>query len=206
MTSSSASDEGKTEPRLDPRADRSRGVALEAARSLLIEEGWDAVTQAGVAARSKLNRATVYRHWPKSADLLRDVLQAEIRPVEVAAERTDGDLRTDLILIVAALHDEMTRGLGRVLAALVDRAEWDDDLMRIKREVIRIGTTGLRDRLRIAVASGAVGAGLDIEEAITRLVGSLIYRRLIASERVTRQWIERLVDDVLAVHHGAATT
>ena len=58
---------------MDPRLARTREAALGAATDLLTEFGMTALTHQNVAARAGLGRATVYRHWPTTVDLLLDL-------------------------------------------------------------------------------------------------------------------------------------
>src|SRR5260221_2519845 len=58
----------------DPRAARSREAILAAAFDLLAREGPGAITHQRVAQQAGVGRATVYRHWAATEDLLRDVL------------------------------------------------------------------------------------------------------------------------------------
>src|SRR5580704_9810498 len=102
---------------MDPRADRSRRRALEAAQQILMTEGWEAVTHLRVAELSGLGRATVYRHWPSTSDLLRDTLEREIMAIAI---RPTTDLRTDLVTSLRLIRREtVDRGAGRALAALI---------------------------------------------------------------------------------------
>jgi hypothetical protein len=57
-----------------PRTDLVRSHALTSAVLLLTEEGWDSVTQARVATKSGLGRATVYRYWPDRRQMVRDAV------------------------------------------------------------------------------------------------------------------------------------
>lgn len=183
---------------VDPRVDRSRKAGLEAARSILLEEGWEAVTHQRVAERSGLGRATLYRHWPQASDLLRDSLAGEALSIRTP---TTEDLRTDLINQLKRIRLELfDQGFGRVLAALVDRAEWDVDVQRIKVDVIRAGTKLLRSRIVLAVARGQLGASVDLSRAVSQLAGPIIYRRLVSGERVPPAFLEGIVDDFIRVH------
>ncbi|MEH0573122.1 MULTISPECIES: helix-turn-helix domain-containing protein [Streptomyces] len=64
----------------DPRARRSRTKILAAATELLAEGGPGRITHAAVAARAKMGRATVYRHWPGLQSLLLDTLTSAAHP------------------------------------------------------------------------------------------------------------------------------
>jgi AcrR family transcriptional regulator len=54
----------------DRRKQRTREAALIAFSSLLMEQGYEAVTVAGVAARAGVGRSTLYEHFRTKDDLL----------------------------------------------------------------------------------------------------------------------------------------
>ena len=58
----------------DPRVTRTPNEVLAEAINILVNDGWDAVTHAHVAAQSGYSRATIYAHWPRRIDLMRDAL------------------------------------------------------------------------------------------------------------------------------------
>lgn len=186
---------GGTEPRSDPRADRSRAAALRAAREILVTDGWDAVTQERVAERAGLGRATLYRHWPRVGDLVHDTLEQEIVAVELVPT---ADLRADLIdhlrLIRAVVAEE---GFSRVLGALVDRAERDERVNQIKLDIVTNGTAPIAHRLADAVETGDIRVG-SLAITVGQLVGTLIYRQMFSGEPVDDEVLAALVDDVLA--------
>src|SRR5512142_1327478 len=65
---------------MDPRAVRSRAAMLAAARELLAREGPSAVTHQRVARQAGVGRATVYRHWARSDQLLLEAMSAVEMP------------------------------------------------------------------------------------------------------------------------------
>jgi len=195
MASSTDLDRGKSDARTDPRFDRSRKAALEAARQLLLTEGWDAVTHLRVAQQSGLARPTIYRHWPDRVAILNDLLAMETTQ---ARFMPTGDLRRDLIRGVKAIRDELVdRDFARVLAALIDRGEWDPDIQRIRITQAYDTVASIREILRSAISDGELRRDLDPELAIAQLVGPVVYLRLVSSNDVPRRAVERLVDQFL---------
>jgi AcrR family transcriptional regulator len=177
---------------------------LAAARQLLVEEGWEAITHQRVAERAQLGRATIWRHWPETSDLLRDAIAGEIL---VIVSPTTDDLRADLLEVLDRVRRELVdEGFGRVLAALIDRAEWDDDMRKIKMNVVGEGTRVIRDRIRLAVRNNKIGRDADNSHALSQLVGPMVYRRLVSGETITRPLITRLVDDFIALHPASPRT
>jgi AcrR family transcriptional regulator len=171
---------------------------LAAVRELLVDEGWEAVTQNEVARRSGVGRTTVYRHWPDRNDLVREAMDFELahtRDVPLS-----GDLRRDLIAALEAIRYEMIERQGsKFLIAMVSRAEWDAEVQPVKKALVDRAVETLRGILDAAVVSGTLTARPDPGLAVAQLVGPLVMRRLVTDESLDRSLIERLVDDFLAV-------
>lgn len=176
----------------DPRVERSRAAALDAARDLLKEEGWDAITQMRVADRAGIGRATVYRHWPQTAALLRDALVGLLPQFEVQSTR---DLHADLVDLLRRVGSELTGGFGRVVVALIDRAESDPQVDAIKAEVERITASLIARRLR---AAGLITSASDSGAAVDQLLGPVLYRTLMTNRRVTTAFLDQVVAEFLS--------
>lgn len=184
--------------RADPRADRARTRGLDAARALLVDEGWEAVTHLRVAERSGLGRGTVYRHWPETADLVRDALSGMALALTMPVTE---DLRSDLLTLMTELRRELAKpGVARIFAALVDRSEWDDGVRRIKADVVAAGVARVTDRLALAVGRGELAGPMDAKVGAGELFGPVVYRRFISGEPVTAAFITALLDDFFAAH------
>jgi len=180
----------------DVRVERTRRVVLAAARNLLLEEGWDAVTHVRVAAATGVARATVYRHWPSCADLLHDVLRRE---AETSHSHPTGRLRQDLIAELDALRRQLgAPTLAGVLAVLMERSLYDLELAPVKRSVVTEISRVLRQRLRDGIDDGDLPVALDVDLAIARLLGPLLYRRLASGEPLTPAVVAAVVDSFLS--------
>jgi AcrR family transcriptional regulator len=183
-----------------PRTDLLRSRALTAAVSLLTEEGWDAVTQARVATSSGLGRATVYRYWPDRSDLVRDAVLSANLAVRHQMPAS-GDLREDLLMELRNLRSELTSGrLATVLAALIDRAEWEPELEAVKVTVSRYAGRVIHMIVSSAVATGQLGPSTDPADSISLLLGPLVYRRLVSVEDLSDAFLERVVDGYLTAN------
>lgn len=178
----------------DVRVERTRKAVLAAARRLLLEEGWDAVTHLRVAAASGVGRATLYRHWPTHADLLHDVLRRE---AEMSHSQPSGALREDLVAELEALRRQLgAPALAGVLAVLIERSLHDRELARVKRSVVAEVSRVLRQTLRRAVDDGELPDSLDVDLAIGLLLGPLLYRRLASGEPLTLAVVAAVVDSL----------
>lgn len=180
--------------RLDPRVDRTRDAVLHAVRELLVEEGWEAVTQNEVAHRSGVGRSTVYRHWPDRNDLVREAMDLELGHTRDLP--LSGDPRADLVTALEAIRYEMIEREGaKFLIAMVARAEWDPDIQPVKKALVDRAVETLRSVLARSVSGRSVP---DSSVAVAQLVGPLVMRRLVTDEPLDRALVERVVDDFLA--------
>lgn len=183
--------------RLDPRVDRTREAALCAVRELLVEEGWDAVTQSQVAQRSGVGRTTVYRHWPERIDLVREAMDFELSHTRDVV--LTGRLRDDLLTALEAIRYEMIEREGsKFLIAMVARSEWDPEVRELKKVLVERAIEVLRDVLTTAVKDRWLAADVSVEVSIAQLVGPLVMRRLVTDEPLDEPLISGLVDDFLA--------
>jgi|SRR5690554_1646919 AcrR family transcriptional regulator len=184
--------------------ERSRAI-VEAARELLREGGWDALTIEAVATRANVGRPTVYRRWPTKGHLAVAIAAAEIAdiaamvPVEVSLPDT-GSLAGDLQALAVGL-----RGL---LGALGDRGlhpgvlsevVLDPELARQFRADLSLPD---RDRVaevvRRAIERGEARADLDPGFVIDALSALIVYFLYVVHEPVGEQELSRIVD--LVVH------
>jgi len=174
---------------------RTRARVREAVLELLHEEGLDAITHLRVAQAAGVGRATLYRHWPTREDLILDNLAGAKGPHQPEAT---GDLRTDLVAFLSSLSDGICQDrFGSVLTSLVGRADWDPVAAKLLVALCANGTRHVAGLLEGGVAAGVVDAGADVDEVVARLVGPVVFRRLIARREIDHAFVERMVDDVL---------
>lgn len=186
------------------RRERSRVAALSAAWQILVQEGWEALTQQHVAEVAGIGRATVYRHWPDRTSLLQDVLSAEVVTLHTVMT---GDVRADLLAELRSMRDELCkRHFDRVLVTLVDRAFVEPDMLAVKAAMVHDGTANLRQILEHAARLGELRPELDLDEAVSFLVAPVVYRHLFADDDVTDEMLRRVVEDFLSLRRTAPTT
>lgn len=191
-------------PWISPRVQRTRARALAAARQILLDEGWDALTQQRVADLAGIGRATVYRHWPDRVALLQDVCSAEMTTLHTVPS---GDLRNDLCAELEAMRHELIEGrFDKILVTLTDRCLWDRELLSVKSAVLGEGTGTVRAILADAVARGELTRDLDLDEAVSYLVAPIVYRHLFAEQRVDTASLHRTVEDFLTLRRLAGSS
>jgi AcrR family transcriptional regulator len=107
----------------EPTRQRRRGSQLEAdireaVLAELAEAGYQGLSMQGVARRAGTGKAPLYRRWPGKDQMLIDVL-AHQPPGRDESPADTGQLRGDLIQILAQMAAAMAQPTGRALYALI---------------------------------------------------------------------------------------
>lgn len=164
------------------------------ARRLLVDEGVEAVTHLRVAEAGGGGRRTLYRHWPDSTALLRDVLAHH----DVPHAEVTGDLSRDIHAHLVALRTALDRGhLGFVVNLLGERARLDPAFEELRAELTDAGCEPLRQLLDVAAQTGHLPSDLDVPAALAQLEGPVFYRCMIRREPMTDRAIHSIVDRFL---------
>lgn len=131
---------------VDPRITRTRKDVLTATLGVLVDDGSESVTHAHLARVAGYSKATLYKHWPTRADLLKDALQLV---GDVEHHRPTGALRADLIAEVTVYRREMEdHRLDRALIALVGLVKTTPELIPVREKLVSDGERVLRELLQ----------------------------------------------------------
>ena len=182
----------------DPRAARSREAILVAARELLIGEGPGAVTHQRVAQQAGVGRATVYRHWARSEDLLLDVMSGADLP---HFKDPGGPLRPWLRRNLRAMADELAEpAVAAVALTLMQAAIWDDQIAE-RRDA---STQTVNERIGAAVSAathrGELDTTADAREITAMLLGPIVYHTAMQRGVVSDELIARLINGIGTWH------
>lgn len=179
----------------DPRIERSRRAALDAAFALLGEVGYGGLTIEAVAARSGVAKSTIYRHWTGKVDLVEAAMRA-FKPA--IATPVAGPVRDRLVELLEGLASFVrTSQWSSCLPALIEAAERDPEARQLHRRISVERRQVLEQVLRDGVASGELRPDVDIELLAECLVGPVFMRRLFAHRPLDPAQVPALVDQVL---------
>jgi AcrR family transcriptional regulator len=185
----------------DPRAVRSREAMLAAARRLLAEEGLDAVTHQRVAQEAGVGRATVYRHWPRTDQLLLDAMGGADLPLFRAPQTP---VRRWLRQELRQMADELAiPAVAAVSLTLAQSALSDARLVHPHDESVKTITERIHAAIRAAVAAGELEADIGPADLTAVLVGPIVYRTTMQRAPASDDFIGRLVDSVGTWHDQA---
>jgi TetR/AcrR family transcriptional regulator, regulator of autoinduction and epiphytic fitness len=189
------------EPRLDPRIERSRIVILRAAVDELADSGYGAFTIEAVAARARVGKSTIYRHWPDKLALIADAFETfheqMVPSLETRSPRESVEL---LIRHVAEIVVDST--FTRCIPALIEGAERDARVRAFHHRYSAERRQALVDLIGQGIASGDFPPGLDPELATIALLGPIFYSRLMSDEPLDPERAAELVAVVLGPARG----
>jgi TetR/AcrR family transcriptional regulator of autoinduction and epiphytic fitness len=181
---------------VDPRIERTRHAVRLATLEVLGERGYAAFTVEAVAARARVAKSTIYRHWPTKLALVADALETlneQPRP-QLGSGGAREQIERLLEHLAGAFGDSL---LSACIPALVEAAEHHPEVAAFLHGYsARRGRT-LVDVVAAGVASGELPRHLDPELAALALVGPIIYRRILSPDPLPPTCARDLATQVL---------
>jgi AcrR family transcriptional regulator len=179
-----------------PRSDRARRDICDAFRDILIEDGFDKVRMEHVAARAKVGKATIYRHWPTKQALAQEVL-SELATPHIAVPDV-GDTRTELLAtVLAPMRALIETDFGPVIRELLSEISRNPELGDPFRASV---VQARRDEVSRVIARGVRRGDLrpDVQpDVATEMLVGPVYFRLMFGGELDADFAERIVDEVL---------
>ena len=147
---------------------------LDAARDLILENGYRATRISGIAARAGVNIDTVYELVGRKPVVLRELIEQAIsgkdRPViaeerdYVKAMRHEPDPARKLAIYAKAVCEIQGR-MAPLLLALRDASSTEPDAHQVWQEISERRAANMRKLVRDLRDAGGLRPGLSIEEA-----------------------------------------
>jgi len=179
-----------------PRSDVAHRAILDAARALLIEDGFASLRLEHVAARAGVGKATIYRRWASKEALALDLLM-ELAGPHISVPDT-GDTRAELLAAVTNPMRALTDSpFGPVIRALLSQIAINPLLGDPFRASV---VQARRDEVARVLARGVERGDLrgDVDPVVaTELLVGPVYFRLMFGGELTQAFAERVVDALL---------
>jgi AcrR family transcriptional regulator len=167
--------------------------------------GYTAMRVEDIAARSGVNKTTIYRRWPTKAELLRSAVIESAKKRQPSIDT--GTLRGDLAASLLTAFDlkPYEQGILRVIQMERSAEEVEAFALRMRDEM----RASRVDMVHRGIARGELPAGADVE-LVVDLLSAPVQRALLFNERIDRATVDRMLDLVLAgaaavAAHGGAT-
>jgi AcrR family transcriptional regulator len=161
----------------DPRFLRSRDAIVNAARELLLEDGPTAVTHNRIAEHAGIGRATVYRHWPHTDQLLAEAMATVPMPFFNEPTSPYREWATNQLTAIARQleHDDVLA----VTTTLANAALWDPAMDERRAGFARILSERLAAGLRDAERHRELVLHGIVDSAAALAIGPIHYRAVI---------------------------
>jgi AcrR family transcriptional regulator len=182
----------------DPGIDRQ---ILDAARALLTEGGFEALSFEAISQRAGVPRSMIYRRWPTRVHVANEVASGGDVPLPDVID-ADG-LGAQVLALVRQILDRYAD--AAIGAAAVGVIAATHGAPALRSELLAAAETAARGSLRAIVTrgkqSGAIRRDADADALFDMIVGTLIYRALFSlepapadyAETVSRQIVSGLV-------------
>jgi AcrR family transcriptional regulator len=185
-----------------PRSEEARQAALTATVDLMLDTGVEAVTFDDVAARSGVAKTTLYRHFGSKQAM---VVEAAGSCFETVPTPDTGDLLQDLsILFDQKRHSASHRQLTELFPMLIAAGDRDPELRALLQRQHEERRRPTRTVLQLAQLRGEISRELDLEVAVSMVLGPFTIRKLIDRQEVTDEFAERVLREVVAVLRATA--
>jgi AcrR family transcriptional regulator len=185
----------------DEKATRRRGAALEAAIldaawNVLVTDGWNGFTFAGVAERVHSSKPVLYRRWRTREELLRATLRrrGEILPREVP---DTGSLRGDTVALLTDVN-QLRSSFAAILSMRLSAQFQELGLSpaELRRELVGDRESAMDVIVARAIARGELGPKTPPARVVSLPVDLLRHELLMTLEPVAPEAITQIVDDV----------
>ncbi|UMP05543.1 TetR/AcrR family transcriptional regulator [Amycolatopsis sp. EV170708-02-1] len=167
---------------------------------LLAEHGYDKLAIEAVAARSGVNKTTLYRWWPSKDALLAAALRdSGLFAVDIP---DTGSLRGDLLAVATQIHRLLTsKRTAPVVTATLTAGPRRPELGDVARSFFADRMAREEPIFDRAIARGELRDGVDPVLVMDLLAGAIWFRSLLRGGEADAKFLEQVVDTVLG---GAA--
>ncbi len=171
-------------------------LILEAAVEELADVGYGGVTIESIAARARVGKSTIYRHWPDKLALVADAF--ETFHERMVPDLSDRSARAAVALLVGHVAEVVVDStFSRCIPAMIEGAERDRRVRDFHHRYSAERRQALIDLIARGIRDGEFRPGLDPELATSALLGAIFYRRLMTGEPFDPADAAELVDLVL---------
>lgn len=178
-----------------PRDHKVDESILNAARKLLAENGFEAMSFEAIAQISGVTRPTIYRRWPTKAHLANEIANSDGNSIADIgqAKGIRAQMRSLVKQLMAQYSRPEMRAANAGLIVSYQRApELRDELHTPLENKARAELAEIIGR---AKAEGAVRPSVDPDALFDLAVGAIIFRTMFSSLPVSRH----MLDDICAI-------
>ncbi|MEV0735101.1 TetR/AcrR family transcriptional regulator [Streptomyces sp. NPDC050549] len=177
---------------------------LDAAREVLLRDGYAGLSMEKIAAAAGVGKPTLYRRWSSKAALVGDAVLhsflASVPGTRLPGRQTTDGAAQQLTAWFGAYATSVgdPRHAAMILALTAAAAESPHDAESLYRHHTRAQYEAVVSCLRAGVASGEFRADADLEAVADALIGSVLYQLLTRTSDASPHRTEHLLVILLA--------
>lgn len=178
---------------------------LDATLDVLAETGYDGMTLDQVATRARAGKATLYRRWSSKADLVVDaVVCMKKEDLTPSALPDTGTLRGDLLAMIRPPSIQDAERRLRIMSGVISMVSKQPELREaIQAAMVEPRAAANRFLLRRAIDRGEIRPDCDVDSLALVSASMVFYRTMIQQLPVDRDFLVRIIDEILlpAIRH-----
>lgn len=175
---------------------------IDHAVELVTHGGIVAMTMDALARNAGVSKATIYRRWKNRGEILGDVAQRAISPVEVPDL---GNLEKEIrYLLERRLEQYRIQGTGELLSCLVGAAVEDPSIREILQSWIEFQKSENVAMINRAIARGDLGNDISPDDLASIIAAPMLFRLTMEERTPDVSLIEAILQMVkaLAARHA----
>jgi AcrR family transcriptional regulator len=173
-----------------PRSSEADLAIQRATIELLLDEGYEGLTMAGVAHRAGVSTATLYRRYQSKEDLVVGALTG----MKDELDQTEtGSLVDDIRALAFEGCATFEQEGGRLIKSLIGEVQRNPDLAAaLRQQILDHRRDKARRMIEAAVDRGEIPPPADAEVALDMIAGPFIFRALVTGEPLDKRFAENL--------------
>ncbi|MFT4143459.1 MAG: TetR/AcrR family transcriptional regulator [Mobilitalea sp.] len=176
-----------------PRSEETRKLILSTAYQMLLEIGFKAVTVDGIAIRTGVSKATIYKWWPNKAAV---VVDGFFEASELLLKIPDtGSAKEDLFIQVNNLAAFFTGSKGKIVTELIAEGQFDTNIAsEYQKRYFQPRRLITRQILERGIQRNQVKKDIDVELVIDIIYAPIFYRLMITGDKIDKEYIDKMLE------------
>jgi AcrR family transcriptional regulator len=174
---------------------------LDAARELLVEQGYEATNVQAIAERSGVHASAIYRRWPSRVEIIEQAVFPGLAAITV---RPTGDLRRDLRRFLRSYVTTLGSPVARAAAPGLLASYQSAGREGMEQALLAVSARTLFLDILRAAPTGDIDPSVDPDDVFDMLLGAILARSLVPTVAQRQRPVERLVDLCLRLLQPAA--
>lgn len=188
-------DAPKRKTRTGGRSARIRQAVLEAAFEALLDDGYEKLSIARVAAAANVHETSIYRRWGSKGALVMDACLS--KAADAIPTPDTGHIQSDLDQLVGQVVRVLKSRVGRALGSAILAARANPNLRSLSQQFWSQRLALAQGIFERAEQRGEIRSGLNFNVLLEMLIGPLYFRTLVSGEPLSTTFGHELVELLL---------